>query len=431
MDELERNDFTNNSEQGYADGDLQPQTPAAESLAGPDPAYSAASSVTPEAPPATYSPSPAYSRDTAKPKRKRFSAHFFGYIAISLISAMLGGLMVGYAMPSYGLGPQPSQTTVHVAPTIIPDGESPVVAIAETVGPAVVGISSKSTMVSFFTGRQEVEGTGSGFIIDQNGYIVTNNHVVENADKLEVSLADGRKVPATLIGRDPQTDLAVIKISAPNLTVAKLGDSTQLKVGELAVAIGNPMGLEFSRTVTAGVISALNRTLQIDDRKFNMIQTDAAINYGNSGGPLVNAKGEVIGINTAKLNVPGKDVEGMGFAIPISEAKPIIDQLIKNGYISRPRIGIAGVTVTAEDAEKYGLPVGVYVQQVLDGGPAELAGIKPGDVITKFNGVQIKTFEDLQGEMKKYKPKDQVTITVVRNGRSLNMSLILAEARDQ
>jgi len=204
---------------------------------------------------------------------------------------------------------------------------SPVVAIAEQVGPTVVGISNRGQVQDFF-GRTTVEerGSGSGVIIDSRGYIVTNYHVIEGASEIVVSLADGRKVTGELVGSDPRTDLAVVKIKADNLPVAVLGDSSKLKTGELAVAIGNPLGIEFARSVTVGVVSATDRTLTIGDRQFRLIQTDAAINPGNSGGALVNSRGEIIGINSAKLVIKG--VEGMGFAIPINKAPPLLPGLI-------------------------------------------------------------------------------------------------------
>ena len=203
---------------------------------------------------------------------------------------------------------------------------TPIVAAAKKVGPAVVGITNKAYVRDFFNRTQLMErGTGSGVIYDKAGYIATNNHVVEGASEIIVSLPDGRTVKGKVLGADAVTDLAVVKIDADNLTVATFGDSDTLQVGEPAIAIGNPLGLEFRGSVTAGVISALNRSIEVGERKFNLIQTDAAINPGNSGGALVNADGEVVGINSAKVAVSG--VEGIGFAIPINTAKPILQEL--------------------------------------------------------------------------------------------------------
>ena len=258
-----------------------------------------------------------------------------GYFLVAIIGAIIGGLLSLYLAPVFYGGnlmdnnpilnqpqtPQISNTEVDF---------SPVVAIAEQVGPTVVGVSNRGRVSDFF-GRTTVteRGSGSGVIIDSRGYIVTNYHVIDGASEIIVTLADGEKVEAKLVGADQQTDLAVLKIEADNLPVAVLGDSTKLRTGELVVAIGNPLGIEFARSVTMGVVSATERKLTIGDQQFNLIQTDAAINPGNSGGALVNSRGEVIGINSAKLVIEG--VEGMGFAIPISEARPIIEELIEKG----------------------------------------------------------------------------------------------------
>jgi len=359
---------------------------------------------------------------------------FLSYFIVALIGAIVGGFLVlgfGTRVLDWG-GPGQSNQVVQdqgsrETPVINvdPGKVSPTVAIAEKVGPAVVGISNVARGVTFFGGVQEVEkGTGSGVIIDKNGYIVTNNHVVEGASQLIVSLSDGRQVKAKLIGRDKNTDLAVIKINEPNLTVAKLGDSSKLRVGELAVAIGNPMGMEFAGSVTTGVISALNRTVPVGDQKFKLIQTDAAINPGNSGGALINARGEVIGINSAKL---AGGAEGMGFAIPITSAKPIIRELISKGYVSRPWIGISGGEITPEAREEYGLPLGIYIERVYAYGPAHKAGIEPGDVIIAIDGEEIKSMAKLQAVLEKHKPKDKIKILVIREDKKIEIDLTLGE----
>ena len=209
--------------------------------------------------------------------------------------------------------------------------------IAKKAGPAVVGVVSKITTTTYFGLSQEQEGGGSGIIINSDGYIITNQHVINGATTVKVVLNNGKEYDAKLIGQDRKTDLAVIKIEETNLPTAELGQSSALEVGELAVAIGNPMGLEFAGSVTAGVISALNRTMTVDGRQYTLIQTDAAINPGNSGGALVNKYGQVIGINTVKIGASG--YEGMGFAIPIDIAMPIINELLESGYVKgRPVI---------------------------------------------------------------------------------------------
>jgi serine protease Do len=313
--------------------------------------------------------------------------------------------------------------------------------IAEKTGPSIVGIrmTVENPVIGFFgrTTTQSSQAEGSGIIIRGDGYIMTNYHVVEYADLkyknnvntvLEVFLPDGRQAKAKYIGGDSSNDLAVIKIDLSGLSVAKLGDSSKLKVGDLAVAIGNPLGLEFAGSVTSGVISALNRKVETDNTVLNLIQTDAAINPGNSGGALVNREGQVIGINTIKISITG--VEGLGFAIPINDAKPIIDQLINYGYVKgRPFIGISGQEITETISKWYKVPVGLLIEQVTPGGPAEKAGIKAGDIMISLAGEKVKTMKELDQIKKEYKPEDTVNTVIYRNGRKINLKLIIAEER--
>jgi len=302
----------------------------------------------------------------------------------------------------------------------------PVVAISERVGPTIVGISNMARSQSFFgPGDLAEQGSGSGVIITQDGYIVTNNHVIAGTERLIVNVADGRQFEANLVGADPDTDLAVIKIAATGLPVAALGDSNQIRVGELVVAIGNPLGYELARSVTVGVVSAKERSITIQDRKFKLIQTDAAINPGNSGGALVNSQGYVIGINTVKLIVEG--VEGIGFAIPISDAKPIVDELISRGYISRPSLGIWGIAVDAATAQANNLPQGIYIRELILGGAAQKAGIQEEDIIVSINGNKVTGFDDLNNILKQFKPGDKVTLTVYRRGKNIEVPLVLGE----
>ncbi|NLO97982.1 MAG: PDZ domain-containing protein [Peptococcaceae bacterium] len=320
--------------------------------------------------------------------------------------------------------------------TSAPSSEkSPVVDIAKTVGPAVVGVANFQYRGNFFgtsTGLAEVS-SGSGFIISaQHGYIVTNNHVIAGAEKIMVSLADGRNVPATLVGGDPRTDLAVIKIEdTHNLTEVQLGDSDVLEVGQPVVAIGNPGGEAFARTVTAGVVSATDRFLSIEgEASFSLIQTDAAINPGNSGGPLVNYSGQVIGINSAKYNFPG--FEGMGFAIPISDALPVIQQIIEKGYVSHPALEVKiNTRYTSEYATYRGLPAGTYISEVVPGGAAHKAGLRPGDIITAINDVVITNSLELTHQLFKYKPGDTVKVTFYRDGDTKTVNVKLGEIRSQ
>ena len=301
-----------------------------------------------------------------------------------------------------------------------------VVEISRKVGPAVVGIDTTVERQNIFGTSAMESGSGSGIILSNDGYIVTNNHVIEGAYTIKVTLSDGTEYDATLVGADARTDLAVIKIEGESFPAATLGNSSELQVGELAVAIGNPLGNELAGSVTGGYISALNRSITVDDREFNLIQTDAAINPGNSGGALVNNYGEVIGINSVKMSASG--VEGIGFAIPIDEAKPIIDALIENGYVTgRPIIGISGRDVTEQDAAYYDLPVGIYVVETSPYSAAERAGIKTGDVITAIDGVEISTVDELNTEKEKHQAGDTVVLTVVRGTETMKISLTLQE----
>ncbi|MBZ4655079.1 MAG: htrA [Peptococcaceae bacterium] len=369
--------------------------------------------------------------DDEYPRRRGF----LPTILLSLVSAVIGGLLsLSLAPMVYG----PEMFKVPQQPPIIqepgkeaplPGGYqdySPVVTIAERVGPTVVGISNRAVTQDFFGRERVVErGSGSGVIISKEGHIVTNYHVIEKAQSIGVNLADGRQVDAQVVGSDPRTDLAVLKINAPNIPVADLGDSNQIKVGELVVAIGNPLGYEFARSVTAGVVSAKERNITIEERKFKLIQTDAAINPGNSGGALVNSRGQVIGINSAKLVIPG--VEGMGFAIPISDARPIINELIERGYISRPSLGIYGAVIDERTARLNELPQGIYIDRVIPGGAAQKAGLKSEDIIVGINGQKVTNFDELSEVLKQFKPGDQITVNIYRGNKKLDVPLTLGE----
>jgi len=367
---------------------------------------------------------------------------FIATVVVALISALLGGVMAVALIPSIYGNKQSAPTSQVIlnsgttTPIVKTDGATnfPVAQIAKATGPAVVGIANFQSSGSIFGGGGLAEaGSGSGFIIDaQHGYIVTNNHVVAGAEKLVVSLADGRNITAKLVGADDRTDLAVVQIAdTKNLTATQLGDSTILQVGEPVVAIGNPGGQEFARSVTAGVVSATNRILDLPgEASFNLIQTDAAINPGNSGGPLVNYQGQVIGINSAKNQEAG--FEGMGFAIPISDALPTIKQLIEKGYASHPGLNVQiDPRYTAEYASQRGWPAGAYVSKVTLGGPADRAGVKAGDVLTKMNGKEIKSSLELTHELFKYNPGDKVTVTIFRNNKTQDVSVTLAEIKSQ
>ena len=313
---------------------------------------------------------------------------------------------------------------------------------ANKILPSIVGIKVEynvNSLISMF-GKQTQTSTatasGSGIIISEDGYIITNNHVISSssassyytigeANSIKVTLnGDENKYDAKIVGTDSQTDLAVIKIDKTGLTAAELGSSSSVQVGEFAMAVGSPLGMQ--NTVTGGMISALNREVTDSDGKtFTLIQTDAAINSGNSGGALVNSQGQVIGINTLKVSSTG--VEGMGFAIPIDSAKPIIEQLIQYNKVKRPYIGISGRDLDETTAKRNNLVVGVYVASVDEYSAAEKAGIKAGDVIVKADGQEIKTMTELNNIKNTHNIGDTMTVTVNRNGQEKEITLTLQE----
>lgn len=303
--------------------------------------------------------------------------------------------------------------------------------VTEVVMPSIVSITGifQTTSQSWY-GQQssESEGVGSGIIIgkeDGKLLIVTNNHVIEDAKSLSVGFIDEETASAEVRGTDSDADLAVIEVKLSDLkdstqekiAVITMGDSDDLKTGEQAVAIGNALG--YGQSVTGGYISALNREVQLTDKTMTLIQTDAAINPGNSGGALLNSKGELIGINTVKY--ADEDVEGMGYAIPINTAKPIINELIENGSVSEEEqayLGISGQTVDSSMAAQFNMPTGVYVQQVISGSPAKNAGISAGDIITEFNGSKVSTMDGLQDKISNLKAGTKAKIVVQRQSQS-------------
>ncbi len=287
--------------------------------------------------------------------------------------------------------------------------------VAAQVSPSIVGISNLSRDGGMFA-QDTVESTGSGVILDDQGYIVTNNHVVTGADSLTVTLADGNEEQAEVIGTDPQTDLAVIKVKVDNhVTPIKFGDSEKLVVGQEVIAIGNPLGLRFARSVTAGIVSGLNRLLTTEEGfLFRLIQTDAAINPGNSGGALVNLDGELIGINTIKIAESG--FEGMGFSIPSNQVQAVIEELKDNGKVSRPLMGIRVIgEMSQEKARYYELPIkgGVIIEPV-SGRAADKAGLKAFDIIYAIDGNEVATGLDLQGYILEKKAGDSVRVNILR-----------------
>jgi len=297
--------------------------------------------------------------------------------------------------------------------------------VAEKVTPAVVNIRTIKFTQDIFFNIVPQEGLGSGIIFSKDGYILTNEHVISKAREIKVVLPDGREFKGKLIGSDPRVDLAVIKIEAKDIPVAKLGNSDEVSPGQFCIAIGNPFGLQ--STITFGVISAKGRHIQASPQKVleNLIQTDAAINPGNSGGPLINIKGEVIGINTAIIPY----AQGIGFAIPINTAKDILDELIKYGKVIRPWLGIYFYPVNPQVKERFNLSVasGIYVVKVVPGGPADKGGVREGDVIVRINDKEIKTTQDMKEIIGKMKIGEKVTLWVIRDSEYKKIRVKLEE----
>lgn len=306
--------------------------------------------------------------------------------------------------------------------------------IATRVGPSIVGVSNLASSSYSYLNRNMLRSTGSGIIISDQGYIITNNHVIANANELKITLASGEEVNAELIGTDVATDIAVLKINPADcvgpLTAAALGDSSDLRVGDNVLAIGNPLGLTLAGSVTHGIVSALDRKLTIDGTTYNLIQTDAAINSGNSGGALVNAYGEVIGINSAKVSYDG--IEGLGFAIPIDDVKDIIEDLIRDGYVhGRPSIGVNIVEINNSIAYYYNLPVnyGLFVNDVVEGGSAAMAGIEVGDIIIAFNGEKVTSSSSFIAMRNTFVAGDTIELTINRDGHEKKVSVKLQEEK--
>jgi 2-alkenal reductase len=324
------------------------------------------------------------------------------------------GARAGAATPTQAVA-------IATAPSDAAANDGAIADLAAKVNPAVVTVINKQVYQGYFNDGVDLQpvGTGTGFIISQDGYIVTNNHVVENSQGLDVIFADDSKVEATLIGTDPFTDLAVVKIDVPVPGMLELGDSTALRPGEPVIAIGSALG-SYTNTVTNGVISATGRRLEKGDGSSyeNMIQHDAPINPGNSGGPLLNMQGQVIGVNTAVVRWAEANVtaDGLAFAIPTETVQQIVTKLIADGRVDRPFLGINSVTVTPSIADWYGLPVqnGAYVTQIASGGPAELAGVRRGDIITSVNGTPIDQGNSFVNLLFQYKPGDTVALEAFR-----------------
>ncbi len=330
---------------------------------------------------------------------------------------------LGMAMAlSPGWSPPP-QARTHEA------GRVDVPAMVRKVLPAVVSITTRQIERDQFNRPVPTRGLGSGVIVDRRGYILTNSHVVADALEIKVTLTDERSFKATLVGADPFTDLAVVRVGGKGLLVAPLGDSARLAVGETVVAIGNPLWIEGGPTVTVGVVSALGRSMEQAGLPMlhNLIQTDAAINAGNSGGPLVNLAGRVVGINTAVI----ASAHGIGFAISVNTAKPVLAALIASGRVVRPSAGLEAVSVTPQVAYANDLPMerGALVIRIDPGGPAAAAGLQPGDVITAVDGRAVRDLHHFHDSLARHRAGETVSVTLARDGRNVTLRLVLEEDR--
>jgi 2-alkenal reductase len=359
------------------------------------------------------------------------------WIITALIAAsFLGGFVGGWLVSTRNTTPrddvQAAGASQEIPLGFTVDISTAVTEAVSSVGPAVVTVvNNLPPQRTLFGSTVEPSASGSGVIISQDGYIVTNNHVVEGAASLEVILANGDSYPATLIGVDEFADLAVVRTEAPLPAVAPWGNSDTLKPGESVIAIGSPLG-DFKNTVTTGVVSATERSIDVDQnyQLEGLIQTDAAINQGNSGGPLVNLGGQVVGINTLVVRGnAGAVAEGLGFAIPSNTARAIAGQLIEKGYVARPYMGIRWGWITPPLAARYRLPVdyGVYMSDIVPGGPADHAGLRQGDILLAVNGERIDDEHPFMNIIFEYAPHDTVVFTILREGAEKDLQITFGE----
>ena len=396
-----------------------------------------------------------------------------GYVVMAIVFTIIGALLATILMPSLydleGTAQKPAPTlTPGVSPEPVPtpetqkpsesaspadtpkptsrpmpelDGESPVIGnstnpipdIVEQVSTGVLGVINYA-YVREFGGTYVEQAAGSAFMISTDGYIVTNAHVVEDADAVAVTFVDGTELDAEIIGMDKSMDVAVLKVEGKNLHALKLGDSDAVRVGEFAIAIGDPTGRELAGTTTFGIIGATAREVNIDGRTNTYLQTDAAVNPGNSGGPLLNMAGEVIGITSAKTVTASYDefgnaisAEGLGFAIPINDAMKIVSQLITRGYVLRPGIGVSIVTWDALSAQKYETVEGMLVYTVTKDGPADEAGLRPNDIIVEVDGAPVPTQDEFVAHVKAKTVGDTLELKVWRAGEYFDTTLTIGD----
>ena len=354
--------------------------------------------------------------------------------ALALACALLGGAIGGGIVYGVGRGGgdavvSSSGRTVSQVSLKTVDGKtemSDAEVYAANIN-SVVSINTTGTAGTNIFGQPvQTASSGSGFILTKDGYIVTNHHVIADADSVKVTLYSGDTYDATVVGSDEDYDIAVLKIDAQDLQAVTLGDSSKLNVGDRVLAIGNPLG-ELTFSMSGGMVSSVNRTINVDGTPFNMIQTDTSINPGNSGGPLLNSYGEVVGIVSAKYSsYSNESVEGLGFAIPINDVWAMIEDIMTNGYVTnKPYLGATVGTVTEQMAAQYRYDItsGVFIYSVEEGGAADKAGLKMGDVITKVGDTEVKTMEDLNAAKKQYSAGDTVTVTIDRQGKTMTVDV--------
>ncbi len=382
---------------------------------------------------------------------KRNTGRAIGFIALLVVCTALSGILGGYvgarkfsAYPvDSGMGGVPAQTVTSSSSeeteattsslTQTQQGTSPgdALSVADVVAqasPSVVAINTTSLVQNMYGQVGTVPGAGSGVIIRTDGYILTNNHVIGNATDILVTLASGETLQATLVGADSSNDLAVIKVDETDLPAITTATSTDLRAGDSVIAIGNPFG-QLEGSVTSGIISSVNRNVEVEDSVlYNVIQIDAAINSGNSGGALLNTKGELIGINSAKAG--GDGIEGIAFAIPTDTALPIAEQLISIGEVQAPEVGISGSTVSTEMQYAYQLPAGVLIEVVKPGSAADVAGLQRTDIISRFNGEEVNSVQDITALKNRLKAGDSVEVSFYRDGTEQSTTLVLQSPDD-
>ena len=369
-----------------------------------------------------------------KPRKKNQNGGMALMMACCVLFSGAAGFGGGYLAsqmhaeePAAVISSQPSQTTAEYTPLSTTDSGMSIAQVAEKTADSVVEISTETVQMSSYWLQQYVtSGAGSGVILSEDGYIATNNHVIEGASKITVRLHDGEEYEASLIGPDEKTDIALLKVEAAGLSAAVLGDSDKLTVGEDAIAVGNPLG-SLGGTVTNGIISALDREINLDGETMNLLQTNAAINPGNSGGGLFNGKGELIGLVVAKSS--GENVEGLGFAIPVNDVKVITQQLKENGYVTgRPLLGVSLIDITTmQDMMRYQVRQGgVYIYQIT-GEAAANAGLMAGDCIVSVDGREIKSSRDIGEIVEQSAVGDVLHMTIIRSTQTMEITVTMGE----